>query len=235
MYIYYFIRTDPQAPQPQASQASTPTSAPASNSTPNPASNSTQNPASNSTQPPASNSTQTPASNSTQTPASNSTASNSTQIPAIASRPTFIFTNSLPLYGKIGFDVVFTWRYDGQFDFLTQSLVTVAIFNSSSNKNWTIDSNLSTSATSSTWVTSKIVNPSLIGGPYSFAIFNGSEYFSGRPVAPLVRLPFTMYQPGQSTSVGYYGGTTINTPTLITFGISLLTALFTYIQYNNHF
>ncbi|CAG8441297.1 5246_t:CDS:2 [Dentiscutata heterogama] len=201
--------TDPQAPpQPQASQAPTP-----------------------STPAPASNSTQIPAPSSTQNPASNSTPA---QIPAIASKPTFIFTNQPPLLGKIGFNVTFTWKYDnGQFDFLTQSLVAVAIYNYSTNKNWTIDPNMSTTATSVTWDTSTIVNPSLIEGPYLFSIYNGSEYFKGGPVAPFAQLPFKMYQPGQSPPyLGPSLGSSINIPTLITSGISFLTVLFTYIQYN---
>ncbi|CAG8468387.1 19201_t:CDS:2 [Dentiscutata erythropus] len=217
----HFLCQDPQAPpQPQTSQPATP----ATPSTPAPTTNTTQNPA-------ASNTTQNPAaSNSTQIPA----ASNSTpaQIPAIASRPIIIFTDH-PLYGKIGFNVTFTWKYDGQFDFLTKSLVAVAVYNSSTNKNWTIDSNMSTTATSATWVTSTIVNPSLIAGPYMFAIYNGSDYYSGGPVAPLAQIAFTMYQPGETpTYVGPSIGSSINIPTLITSGISLLTILFTYIQYN---
>ncbi|CAG8772143.1 14201_t:CDS:1, partial [Cetraspora pellucida] len=156
----------PQAPQPQISQPATL----------NPALNPIQ------TSAPKSNPTQASA------PTSNSTQASvpaSTPIPDISSRPIFIFTDSIPFYGKIGYNVTFNWKYSGQFDFLTQYLVAVAVYNYSTYINWTISSNLSTSATTITWVTSTIINPTLVEGPYTLNIFNGSDYnFTiQRPVA----------------------------------------------------
>ncbi|CAG8494648.1 3826_t:CDS:2, partial [Cetraspora pellucida] len=120
----------------------------------------------------------------------------STPIPDVSSRPIFIFTDSIPFYGKIGYNVTFNWKYSGQFDFLTQYLVAVAVYNYSTYINWTISSNLSTSTTTVTWVTSTIINPTLVEGPYTLNIFNGSDYnFTiQRPVA-LTKFSFFMYQP----------------------------------------
>ncbi|CAG8757735.1 14843_t:CDS:1, partial [Racocetra fulgida] len=168
----------PQGPPPQISQPAA--TNPASN--PTPVSNPTSNPGSNPTSSPVSNSSQA--------------APAPTSIPDVSSKPTFIFTNSAPFYGKIGRNVTFNWKYSGEFDFLTKSLVALAIYNNIAHINWTINSNLSTNATTATWDTSTIINPTLIEGPYMFSIYNGTDYFTTDRPTLLAQYPFKMYQPG---------------------------------------
>ncbi|CAG8674588.1 35956_t:CDS:1, partial [Racocetra persica] len=161
----------PKGPPPQISQPATA----------NPVSNPTSNPVSNPTSSPVSNSTQA--------------APAPTPTPDVSARPIFIFTNS-KVYGKIGRNITFNWKYSGEFDFLTKSLVALAVYNYSTHINWTINSNLSTSATTVTWDTSTIINPTLIEGPYTFSIYNGSDYFTTDRPTILAQYPFMMYQPG---------------------------------------